>query len=452
MGASSSVIQEYYKAVDYWADIAGKKDWRLAIWVVKETDMDLVDKFMEIERSPIGQFDDIFFRFDTPYRGEDDEYTEQLWQEYAGWFTEKVEEKYDMLKALRHDKLLKADYRPDTSVAHTPDNLWKELLRFKASVSHLEDVSFCLYFPPAQKDGPERTEWFRQVLKAGVPQGIRLTTMDWEKDRKVRLEESGTVACIRPRFNMAEALHNRMAQTDAGNDLMAPENRFKRQVTAVMECTRKQERKPLDKEVGKLLDAAKELKDVAIWISALFIASEAYYAIKEYKYSIRYSDSTIREAEKAMADGEVSGYSYWKMATSMKAAILTAEKKREEAMALYEAVAQKAVAQKDPYYVMEGYRMCGFLKYEEGKWEQAFEYFLLSLAGGSYLSEEIRRSSTFIYAAYLALHTGRQVRAPLDVEILERQLQEWLGEDWKELVDNPDMRQAKARRKGSVFN
>lgn len=69
MGASSSVIQEYYKAVDYWADIAGKTDWRLAIWIVKETDMDLVDKFMEIERSPIGQFDDIFFRFDTPYRG-----------------------------------------------------------------------------------------------------------------------------------------------------------------------------------------------------------------------------------------------------------------------------------------------------------------------------------------------------------------------------------------------
>lgn len=33
--------------------------------------------------------------------------------------------------------------------------------------------------------------------------------------------------------------------------------------------------------------------------------------------------------------------------------------------------------QKDPYYVMEGYRMCGFLRYEDGKMEQAFEYFCL---------------------------------------------------------------------------
>ena len=83
MGASASVVQEYFKAVDYWADIADKKDWKLAIWIVGQNDVDLVDRFLEIERSPVGQFEDIFFRFDTPYEGSGDEYTEQLWQESA---------------------------------------------------------------------------------------------------------------------------------------------------------------------------------------------------------------------------------------------------------------------------------------------------------------------------------------------------------------------------------
>lgn len=78
MGASASVIQEYYKAVDYWADIVGNRDWKLSVWIVGQNDVDLVDRFLEIERSPVGQFDDIFFRFDTPYRGDDEEYTEQL--------------------------------------------------------------------------------------------------------------------------------------------------------------------------------------------------------------------------------------------------------------------------------------------------------------------------------------------------------------------------------------
>ena len=208
----------------------------------------------------------------------------------------------------------------------------------------------------------------------------------------------------------------------------------------------------MDREIRKLLDISKEMKDTNIRTSALFIASEACYAIREYRHSMKYSDATIKEAEKAMESGEAAGYSYWKMAVSMKAAILTAGKKREEAVALYEGMARKAITQKDPYYVMEGYRMCGFLRYEDGKMEQAFEYFLLALSGGSYLSGEIRRSSTFTYAAHLALHTGRQVRSPLDVSILEGQLWEWLGDDWKELVDNPDMQLAKTRRKGGIFN
>lgn len=54
MGASASVIQEYYKAVDYWADIVGNKDWKLSVWIVGQNDVDLVDRFLEIERSPVG--------------------------------------------------------------------------------------------------------------------------------------------------------------------------------------------------------------------------------------------------------------------------------------------------------------------------------------------------------------------------------------------------------------
>lgn len=451
MGASASVVQEYFKAVDYWADIADKKDWKLAIWIAGQNDVDLVDRFLEIERSPVGQFEDIFFRFDTSYEGSGDEYIEQLWQEYAGWFSEEVEEKYDIIKALRHDGLLKEEYVPDTSVEHTAANLWKEMLRFKACISGLENACFCIYFPPGQERGLSRTEWFKKVLEEGIPQGIRLTTIDMKKNRSVNLDESPAVIYICPKFDMAAALHNRMARSDTGNDLIAPENRFKQQVSAVMDCTQKQDWKLLDKEIRKLLDVAGELKDTNILTSALFIAAEACYAIREYKHSIKYSDDTIREAEKAMDKGEAAGYSYWKMATSMKAAVLTAEKKREEAIALYEGLAEKAIGQKDPYYVMEGYRMCGFLRYEEGQLNQAFEYFLLALAAGSYLSEEIRRNSTFTYAAYLALHTGRQVRAPIDMEVLEGQLQEWLGEDWKQLVEGPAMQQAKARRKSKIF-
>lgn len=222
--------------------------------------------------------------------------------------------------------MLKEEYIPDVSVEHTAGNLWREMLRFKACISRLDDAFFCLYFPPEQERGYSRTGWFGNVLKEGVPQGIRMTTIDLKKNRSIRLGESREVVCIRPQFDMAAALHNRMARSDSGNDLIAPENRFKQQVTVVMDSTQKQDWKLLDREIRKLLDIAQEIKDTNIRISALLIASEACYAIREYKHSMKYSDETVREAEKAMQGGETAGYSYWKMAVSMKAAILTAGK------------------------------------------------------------------------------------------------------------------------------
>mgnify|MGYP006987231326 FL=1 len=138
-----------------------------------------------------------------------------------------------------------------------------------------------------------------------------MTTIDLKKNRSIRLGESREVVCIHPQFDMAAALHNRMARSDSGNDLIAPENRFKQQVTVVMDSTQKQDWKLLDREIRKLLDIAQEIKDTNIRISALLIASEACYAIREYKHSMKYSDETVREAEKAMQGGETAGYSYW---------------------------------------------------------------------------------------------------------------------------------------------
>ena len=153
-----------------------------------------------------------------------------------------------------------------------------------------------------------------------------------------------------------------------------------------------------------------------------------------------------------MEDDTLTGYSYWRMALFLKAAILSSKKDRKEAIELYESVAEKALEKKDAYYIMESYRLAGFLLYEQGKLEEAFERFLLSMTAGSYLELEVRRSSTFIYSAHLALHIGRKLRSPNEIETIEGQLKIWLGNDWQTLVENPDMDQASVRRRASVFS
>lgn len=452
MAISPSIIQEYYHVVDYWGQIETGKKWKLAIWSAEFSDVDLIEKFMEIECSPLGLFDDIFFRFDSEYAGDCREYDEALWKEYISWFTEKVDEKYDVLKALKDDHLLMQEYVPDDSLEHTAKNLWQEMLRFKSYIRGLEDAYFCVYFPPGRPDGIIKTQWFQDLLTEGVPDGIRIVTIDYKKSKRIDVNESDKVVIIHPELHMKEALRNELNKEDAGGDLLAPENRFKQQVTTVMDCTLKRDKKLMDKEVRILLNIANDLDDVSIFISSLFIASQAYYAIKEYNASMEYCNKTIKKTEEEMENDTSTGYSYWRMALFLKAAILSSKKDRKEAIELYESVAEKALERKDAYYVMESYRLAGFLLYEQGKLEQAFERFLLSMTAGSYLELEIRRSSTFIYSAHLALHIGRKLRSPNEIEIIESQLKIWLGNDWRTLVENPDMGQASVRRRASIFS
>lgn len=452
MAISPSIIQEYYHVVDYWDKVETEKKWKLVIWSVEFSDVDLIEKFMEIECSPLGIFDDIFFRFDSEYTGDSHEYEEALWKEYISWFTEKVDEKYDVLKALKDDHILIQEYIPDNSLEHTASNLWREMLRFKSYIKGLENTCFCVYFPPGRPDGIITTQWFKELLTEGIPDGIRIVTIDYKKSRRIDLKESDKVVIIHPDLHMKDALRNELNKEDAGGDLLAPENRFKQQVTAVMDCTLKKDKGLMDKEVRILLDIASDLDDISIFISSLFIASQAYYAIKEYDASMEYCNKTIKKTEQEMEDDTLTGYSYWRMALFLKAAILSSKKDRKEAIELYESVAEKALEKKDAYYVMESYRLAGFLLYEQGKLEEAFERFLLSMTAGSYLELEVRRSSTFIYSAHLALHIGRKLRSPNEIETIEGQLKIWLGNDWQTLVENPDMDQASVRRRASVFS
>ena len=103
MAASVSIASEYGKVQDLWRSIERDENWRLAIWEAQVEDVDIVDKFMEVERSPVGEFSDVFFRFDAPYQGNVEEFTKTLWGEYVGWFDEKVPAEFDIMAALRKD-------------------------------------------------------------------------------------------------------------------------------------------------------------------------------------------------------------------------------------------------------------------------------------------------------------------------------------------------------------
>ena len=450
MAASVSIASEYGKVQDLWRSIERDENWRLAIWEAQVEDVDIVDRFMEVERSPVGEFSDVFFRFDAPYQGNVEEFTKALWEEYVGWFDEKVPAEFDIMAALRKDGRLLQEYHPDSASNRTAESLWNELLRFKNCIKGLDASHFCIYIPPMTYDGLESTDWFRSVVDH-IPQGIRLVTVDFAKRHKVKLSASQKVRLLKPKLNMGAAIRNEMDKECGSYDPTNIDSLYTRQIRTVMDCTAKQDEAVLDKEVGTLLGLSRQLGREDAIVTTPMIAAQAYYIIRNNDKSLFYCDQAIKESEKRMKPDDMMAYSVWKVALFQKAAILVGNKKRKEAIELYEHVAAEAARRADVLYALEGYRMSGFLNDELGKREEAFIRLLLALETGSHLAMNLRRASTFVYAASMAVRLCRKVRGKQDLEILESQLEQWLGADWHKLTEAFDRQVEPTLHKPSLF-
>ena len=450
--AAASIAQEYYKVQEYWAEIESDRQWRLAIWVAGYEEVEMVDKFMEIERSVLGKFSDIFFRFESVYKGKTETFEKELYEEWISWFDEKPDPSVDILLALKKEGMLLSDYRPDRKLKPTAENLWKEMLRFKSSIEGFEETGLCVYIPPTMTGSHPMTDWFSEVLDNGIPRGIRLATIDYAEKRKVKLKASEKVCLIHPRLNMQEAINNEMNREIMNGDASSLENQYLLQVKKVMETATKKNESLLDKEIQTLLSLSGGIENRSIAITALLITSQAYYMIGSENKCMEYADKALAESGKAMRAGEPDGYPVWRSVLMLKAASLAGVKKRREAIVLYEQLAEEATSRQDVFYIMEAYRMAGYFYYELGEMNTSLETLLLSLYGGSFLDLETRRQSSFLLSAALALYIANDIRRSDDVDVLENYLQEWLGKDWRQLVETEDMKKIKTRRKASIFS
>lgn len=453
MSESASIAQEFYKIREYWRSIDQQPGWKLMIWVAEYQDVDVLDKFMETERSPVGVFDDIFFRFDTIYSGDDKEFVKDLWQEFRAWFMPAPQEKNDIIKALKNDDLLLEDYTPPEGIEESIDRLWLEMLAFKKCIKDLEKTNFCIYFPPSLPTGPKMGGWFNAILDK-LPKGIRLATIDYAQSRKVDLAAkatSGKVKELFPKLNMLAAISNEMDKGSGNSDTTSIDARFTKQIRVVMDVTLKKDRDLLGKEVEKLFVLSRQMGGESHVLSGYMVAAQAYYMIVDFKTSEGYADEAVNHAAVLMEKDMSMGYNLWKTCVMQKGAILVAQKKRKEGIVLYDGLAVTAAAHEDPYTAMEGNRFSGQLYYELDKLPLAFETLLLGLVCGSYLDKEMIRQSSFMQIAALALYIGKQIKSKKELLVLEEQLALWIGDDWQELLQSDGMEKATVRRKKTLF-
>jgi hypothetical protein len=452
MSASASIAQEFYKIREEWDRADKLKTWQLAIWVAQFQDIDIIDRFMETERLPIGIFDDFFFRFETEYSGDTTAFEKALWEEYASWFQTPPQEKFDMVQALKNDELLHPEFAPLLDPGSGFENLMQELLRLKAHIKGMEKAHCCLYFPPTRPETYLLGRWLRAKLVKGIPQGIRLATIDFAADRKININTEllqPLIIELEPQLNMLDAIKNEMDKGGGASDTVSIDQRFRKQIRVVMETTTRNDKELTAKEVMTLLSYGKQMGNTSSLISALLIASQAHYSIKDNEQSEIYADKAIKQSEAAMSNNDPAGYPTWKTCMMLKGALLSAKRKWEAAIELYDRLAAEATNRQDIFFIMEGHRISGHLYYVRGRMQPAFEKLLLAMVAGSYLDKKVIRESTFLHAAHLALYIGKSIKDKNEIDILESQLEDWIGEDWRALLNEGELEKTtiKVKRK-----
>ncbi|SHL55980.1 hypothetical protein [Myroides odoratimimus] len=452
---NASIIQEFYKVRDVWSEIDKNESWRLAIWRVEYADVEIVHNFMEVEQSPIGVFEDLFFKFNIRHQGDHKEYIQELYNEFVSWFIRPSESKYDLIEALDKSKLLKQQFIVKENNTATIEDLWSELIRFKETfVDHADVKNFCIYFPYDIYSISNMSSFFNKIILT-VPKGIRLVTMDMAQNSKIEISTSAKdreiYQILHPSLDMLNAVKNDMYKGATSNSTVDIEGRFQKQIIDTMESTTQKDKSLTSKEIKKLLSISDEIGTLNASTSGYLIASQASYQVQNVKESELYITKALDLSKQAMDNNESFGYPIWKSCMLLKAALLHGKKEKKQAIEVYQELNQIALDRGDIYYLMESYRMIGHLEYELSNQNTALDYMLLSLASGAYLEPELRVQSTYIHAAHMAHYLCKKIKDKESVAILESQLQEWLGENWQEILAYSHAQTSELKMKKTLF-
>ncbi|WP_025004130.1 hypothetical protein, partial [Porphyromonas macacae] len=339
---TASIAQEYYKLKEEWRKIDILPSWKFAVWIADYPDVDIIVKFMDIEQSPVGAFNDIFFKFDAVYKGNAALFEEDLWGEFISWFDPSPDSRMDLHRALYENHFLTELFVPRSDLPHTIENLWSELLRFRGCIKGVTpDVHFCLYFPLVTYSKHNIEEWFKQIID-NVPEGLRLVTLDLAEDRRIHISKSDLCVHLHPKLNMMEAISNEMKKGGENNDTVDVDARFRRQIIKVMDSTTERVNNRTAQEVKVLFSITREIDTPSSEISGLLIAAQAYFAIRDSEKSLFYTEEALNKSRELMDSGEPSGYQVWKSCMLLKGALLYNDKDSSRALVVYEELADHA--------------------------------------------------------------------------------------------------------------
>lgn len=439
MTSSASITQAYYALQRLW-EVTRPKDWQLAIWVSPFENLEILNSYIGLEETIHGKAPEIFFSFHSSFLGDETRYEESLWDEFYMWFQEVEDPKYDMLQALAVDGLMEECFVLAPNTPKTLSSLLSEIERFRSLIK-IEELLFVVNFLPSEvSDGYNL--WLEKLLTLSKPYPeLRFTTIDIKEQRRLQDFEKKSNSCIVEidcsSIKGSDAIGAAIVEEIQRDKPHSPEAEYKMILVAMLQAL--PHREQVSAYFPKLLQKAEQIGNTGLIVSSYIAIAHAMNSLKAPKEGLVQIEKAL---ELSVQEKETSPgcYPLWRSCMLFKASFYLALKEQQRAFDVYEQLAKRATVEKDHLYIMEAYRLCAHVKYDNKDYREAFEYAMLSLYAGAHFDEVFRRQSTFLTAAQLAVQTVNHTNKSGEKrDILEILLRSWIGEDWEKRIDPQEL-------------
>ncbi|WP_143310254.1 hypothetical protein [Chitinophaga vietnamensis] len=444
MNEHNPIAQEVNKIQQHWrSKISGQASLRLVRLVIRPEEARVYEGFCKLESSPYGQLDEIFVTHLTPFENEDTFSTAIIrdWLQAYDASTELLKEMEQRGAPLQWDP---APFRQAVSYDGTLSHdatLLKLLASFRQSLPEQPRQLVLALIPRQVSDMRSFTNWLTNMLKRGIPEGVKLLVLDHLQKEQVLINDRpfpGQIISTHVPLQLEQAIQ-KLATSGSPND---PEVQFRKCLFEMGKALQDKDVKRVHYWGQRALDCTQQSGNKGLFATAHIMYAGMLFNFKRDPQIPLLLEKGMRIAKQGMQQNDPACIPLVIQYYGYHGAYAQLRKNHSEAIDWY--VKQATMAQEQH-----------FLPQAMNAWYQAAElsrrkdasryYTILEQAwkGGNGMTDDEITSSVYCYLAsdyYEYAYTNKMSQTVQDIQTLMSRL---FGGNWKEEIDK--MKKSRAR-------
>lgn len=389
----NAIAERFDRLADQWNVFAQDGQAKLLRWLVRDDEIKTAEAFCSGQKEGAFGIPDLFMVLESPFR-DIAAYTPALLDEFAA-----------QVEAAR-PAFAEAGL-PDTWAMptagldpHQPSTLLRACAGFRQFCDGLAENLAVILIPEALDKPDQWQRWLYEILKAGVPAGVRFAVLDRRAQpalAELARAAGGLVKSVEADLDMPGAILALASE----NLHQGPGAIFRKRLMELANLLDSGDLGAIKAQAQAALAIARKEawhdQQCVVWT----MLAGACHGAGQGGEAIRCYQAVVQAAEQAVAQKHPAGYKLMANGFVGEAGVHLVEQRPEEAARVYQRAAQAAEQADDAFLAMECWRMTAQCWHDAGQADPAWRCAWAALKPAETVAPDLLPKTTFPYLAKL---------------------------------------------------